>query len=81
MITVKECNDVIIIFFPLNKTASVSKPTIGKSQPDPGKREFILTCDGNTTGAEPVRFSWKADNNWLTEISEKYYIVTVFFNI
>lgn len=39
----------------------VLKPYISKSC-DEGKKNCTLSCDGNTTGAEPVSYTWKFDS-------------------
>ncbi|TDG96307.1 hypothetical protein EPR50_G00238700 [Perca flavescens] len=43
----------------------VPKPTVSKLGKSCGDEETscILTCEGNTTGAEPVTYRWKSDNN------------------
>ncbi|KAA8579762.1 hypothetical protein FQN60_006855 [Etheostoma spectabile] len=42
--------------------SSVPKPTVGKSC-GADKTSCILTCEGDTTGAEPFTYRWKSDSD------------------
>ncbi|KAF1371851.1 hypothetical protein PFLUV_G00273650 [Perca fluviatilis] len=55
---VKNATRLVVIY-------PVPKPTVGKLGKSCGDEETscILTCEGNTTGAEPVTYRWKSDNN------------------
>lgn len=56
--------------------AAVPPPTVSKScEDDAGRCE--LSCDGNTDGAEPVSYVWKADGQVLPHSSERIYIIKV----
>ncbi|XP_041822255.1 T-cell surface antigen CD2-like [Chelmon rostratus] len=52
----------------------VSAPTVIQSCDDE-KTSCILTCDGNTTDAEPVTYKWKADDKVLTDSSKEHHII------
>uniref|UniRef100_A0A667WFN2 Ig-like domain-containing protein n=1 Tax=Myripristis murdjan TaxID=586833 RepID=A0A667WFN2_9TELE len=50
----------------------VPKPTVVlKPLTCPNEDTCTLSCDGDTTGAEPVTYSWRADERDLHEKSEK----------
>ena len=77
------CRKVASFFFqslsPIT-TAAVPVPTIKKScEEEKGSCE--LTCDGDTTEAEPVTYKWKLDNKDKADFSEKQYTVQVSFTL
>ncbi|XP_055764107.1 uncharacterized protein LOC129840333 [Salvelinus fontinalis] len=59
--------------YTLSVIKAVPKPTITSSC-NPDKTSCILTCEGNTTDAEPVTYSWKVgEGAW--EVVDKQLIV------
>ncbi|XP_017289970.1 uncharacterized protein LOC108246770 [Kryptolebias marmoratus] len=54
--------------------SSVPVPTINQSPA--GENQYKLTCDGDTTGAVPVEYTWMSDNNVMLNISGKDHIIT-----
>lgn len=57
----------IIVIFP------VPTPTVLKTC-DAEVTSCTLTCDGNTTGAQPVTYNWKLKDKTLTEASKEHII-------
>lgn len=55
-------------------SAAVPVPTVSQSCDD-DTTSCTLTCDGNTTGAEPVTYTWKSDD--IVTSSGKQLIIKV----
>lgn len=50
-------------------------PSVGVSLLQDGVVQ--LSCDGDTTGAGPVSYTWREDGNETPNVTEKLYVVTV----
>ncbi|KAF3688502.1 hypothetical protein EXN66_Car004174 [Channa argus] len=57
----------LIVLYP------VPVPTVTTSCED-DNISCILMCDGNTTGAEPVTYSWKSDDTVLSNVSKEHIV-------
>ncbi len=57
-------------------TAPVPTPTVLKSCDDQ-ETSCVLTCDGNTTDAEPVTYKWRSDNTVSTDSTKEHHITKV----
>ncbi|XP_014898873.1 uncharacterized protein LOC106954117 isoform X2 [Poecilia latipinna] len=55
--------------------APVPIPTIAPSSCPEGSTTCTLTCEGNTTRAEPVQYIWMADNKEVPGLTDKTYTV------
>ncbi|XP_035854515.1 carcinoembryonic antigen-related cell adhesion molecule 7-like isoform X2 [Sander lucioperca] len=66
-----EINDVTKNATHLIVIAPVPKPTVGKSNCGAEKTSCILTCEGNTTDAEPVTYRWKSDSDVTSSSKEQ----------
>lgn len=57
-------------------SAAVPEPTVSPSCDDE-KTNCTLTCEGSTTGAEPVTYTWKSDDTVITTSTQKQHNIEV----